>query len=118
MAEYKQVLLDTEDGLFAVSVTGSVLLNDRKRIVSPQKVFKEGSTIVAVELGKLPAGEYIEEPNPYDIEQAEAQAGGNGGPPQPKPTHSDGPRYGTFMVKYTESGGISLRVIPPLGEIT
>jgi hypothetical protein len=114
---YRQALLETEDGLFSVSVLNDVALDERGRLVNPQEVFAEGSTIVAVEQGVMKAGQYVELPNPQDIAQAEAKAGGNGGKPQPKRVHSGGPRCGTFMVRHTQ-GGVALRAIPPLGQLT
>ena len=115
---YQQVLLETEDGLFAVSVMNDVALDERGRIVNPQEVFVEGSTIVAVEQGVIKTGKYVEQPNPSHIAQAEAKAGGNGGRPQPKPFHSAGPRHGTFMVSHTQGGKVALRAIPSLGQVT
>jgi hypothetical protein len=118
MAKYKQALLETEEGLFAVTVEANVVLNDLGRIMKPQNVIDEGSTIVAVEQGILPAGEYDEEPNPYDIEQAEAGAGGNGGQAKTEHIRSDGPQFGTFMVQYALGGGITLKLMPSLGQFT
>ena len=115
---YRQVLLDTEDGLFAVSVVSDVALDERGRIVNPQEVFEDGSTIVAVEQGVMPAGEYTEEPNPLEIAEAESKAGGNGGRPQQKRVQSTGPRCGMFVVRHTQ-GGVALRgPIPSLGQLT
>ena len=114
---YRQALLETEDGLFAVSVVSNVAFDERGRIVNPQAVFEEGSTIVAVEQGVMPAGEYTEEPHPSDIAEAESKTGGNGGRPQPKRIRSTGPRFGTFMVRHTQ-GGVALRAMPSLGQLT
>ena len=62
---YRQALLETEDdGLFAVTVVNGVALDERSRIVNPQEVLEEGSTIVAVEQGVRRMGEYVELPNP------------------------------------------------------
>ena len=115
---YRQALLETQDGLFAVSVANDVALDERGRIVNPQEVFVEGSTIVAVEQGVMKAGKYIEQPNPSHIAQGKAKAGGNGGRPQPKPFHSEGPRCGTYMVSHTQGGKVALRAMPSLGQVT
>ncbi len=48
-ALYHQVLLQTVDGLFAVSVAGDAELDDHGRLVSPRSVVEEGSCLVAVE---------------------------------------------------------------------
>ena len=115
---YQQALLETEnDGLFAVTVVNNVALDERGRIVNPQEVFVEGSMIVAVEQGVMKTGEYIELPNPHNIAQAEAKAGGNGGKPQPKRVHTGGPRCCTFVVGYTQ-GRVALKAIPPLGQLS
>jgi hypothetical protein len=115
---YRQALLETEDGgLFAISVVNDVALDKRGRLVNPQEVFVEGSTIVAVEQGVMKTGEYVELPNPQDIAQGEAKAGDNGGKPQPRPFHSAGPRFGTFRVSHTQ-GGVALQAIPLFGQLT
>jgi hypothetical protein len=46
---YRQVLLPTVDGTFAVSVAGDAELDDHGRLVSPRSVFEENSIVVAVE---------------------------------------------------------------------
>ena len=108
-------MLKTVDGLYAVAVSGDVEVDEKERIAHPQGVFEEGSTIVAVELGVLPAGEYLEEPNPYDLEDAEE---GNGNP-EPVKVTSKGPKYGTFIVVFTDDEEVKLRgPIPRLGQIT
>ena len=114
---YQQVLLETTGGLFAVSVTGDMGLDERGRIVNPQEVFEEGSTVIAVEQGVLPIGEYEEHPNPFEIEEAEAEAGGNGKKLQSRTFQSEGPRHGAFIVKYAEGTSVELREVPTLGDI-
>jgi len=53
---YQQVLLQTVDGLFAVSVAGDAELDDHGRLVSPRSVFEDNSVLVAVEQ-EMPASE-------------------------------------------------------------
>ncbi len=116
---YDQVLLETGDGLFSVSVAGVVMLDNRLRIVSPQEVFEEGSTIVAVEQGVLRAGEYREAPNPQEAADSKAKAGGNGGMRNPGVIQSPGPRTGTFIVKHNQAGGVDLQRLPVvLGQLS
>lgn len=116
--KYVQALLQTEDCLFAVSVPSEVAIDERRRIANPQSVFEDGSTLVAVEQGVPTAGEYVEHPNPFDIEQAEAKTGGNGGKPQPSVVRirNTGPRFGSFMLRHTDGGGVILQPVPSIGE--
>jgi hypothetical protein len=115
---YRQALLEAEDGLFAVSVVSDVALDERGRIANPQAVIEEGSTIVAVEQGVMPVGDYIEEPHPLEIAEAERKAGSNGGGSHARRIRSSGPRFGTFMVRHNQKGGVDLRPMPSLGEFT
>jgi hypothetical protein len=115
-AFYRQATLETQEGLFAVSVPGDVELDGRGHLVNPQGVFEEGSMIVAVELGVPPAGEYVEQVHPADIEEAEAKAGGNGKRPEPRKIWNEGPRHGAFRVKYEEGNAVVLQKVPMLGE--
>jgi hypothetical protein len=118
--KYKQVLLDTAEGLFSVSVADSVPVDDRNRILNPRDVFDEGSTIVAVEQGVLAAGKYTEMPAvPSELLEASAKSSGNGGGELgPKHVRSDGPRFGTFILRFRDTGEVTLRESPVLGQLT
>ena len=106
--DHQQALLQTGDGLFAVSVVGSVKLDERGRIQKPQDAFDHGNTIVAVEQGVLPAGDYVEEPHPLELAEAERKAGGNGGGAHAKHIREFRPRHGTFIVRHNQVGGVDL----------
>ena len=104
---YRQVLLETTDGIFAVSVSDDVQTDAKRRIVNPAAVFAPKSLIVAVEQGVMPAGKYQVQPNPFSPSQ------------EPETEESKGPRYGVFSVEFTSDGKVRLRgPMPALGQLT
>jgi hypothetical protein len=87
---YRQVLLETMDGVFAVSVAVDVELDDHGRIVSPRSVFEENSCLVAVE----------QEPvTPREVKPGEPQW----------PTKSRQLRHGVFKIQFTNG---KVRFVP------
>jgi hypothetical protein len=86
---YRQVLLQTLDGMFAVSITGDAELDDHGRLVSPRSVFEDNSILVAVEQ-EMPAS---------------AQTGCE----EPMlPVKDKQRRSGVFRVQFTDAGKVRL----------
>jgi hypothetical protein len=86
---YRQVLLPTIDGLFAVSIAGDAELDDHGRLVSPRSVFEEGSCLVAVEQEMPPSAQAAREETLLPVKDKQL-------------------RSGTFKVHYTEAGKVKL----------
>jgi hypothetical protein len=86
---YRQVLLQTVDGLFAVSIAGEAELDDHGRLVSPRSVFEENSQLVAIEQ-EMPAS--------AQSEREELLL----------PVKEKQLRSGIFKVQFTEAGTVKL----------
>jgi hypothetical protein len=90
---YRQALVQTVDGIFAVSVAGDAELDDHGRLVSPRSVFEENSAVVAVEQ-QMPASARAGREVPF------------------LPVKDKQRRSGVFKVQFTEWGKVKLVPLP------
>src|SRR5438445_13783878 len=86
---YRQVLLQTVDGIFAVSIAGDAELDDHGRLVSPRSVFEENSVLVAVE-----------QDMPTSVQSAREEL--------LLPVKDKQLRSGVFKLQFTEAGTVKL----------
>jgi hypothetical protein len=117
MSKFTQVLLETADGLFGVSVPDQTHVDERRWLVNPVTVFETGSVIVAVKMGDGwtnengdagEAGLLVEQLPPWEQGRRE---------PTVRPNRPA--RFGIYRITgFTEDGRPQLRGCPPLGELT